>query len=67
MQKLREGDEDRNQPRSLSARTFSFYGDTPKGMVEVRKGEREGGREGGREGEREGQRQLWMGYICTCQ
>jgi len=31
---------------SLSARILSFYGDTPKGMVEVRKGEREGGREG---------------------
>jgi hypothetical protein len=36
---------------SLSARILSFYGDTPKGMVEVgRKGGREGGREGGRGG-----------------
>ena len=30
---------------SLSARILSFYGDTPKGMVEVRKEGREGGRE----------------------
>jgi len=27
---------------SLSARILSFYGDTPKGMVEVREGGREG-------------------------